>query len=759
MVIGHSGSRIVARRAHTPAPMGSIAALIALLLGGCQTVGIESGGAARPVLGYNLLFDQGDHLRELIGKGDLQSANTVYADNQQFFNESQTKNAALLTEFAARINDRFAARLTVSLSSLENVKGVDREELWSGDKNAIATASNLLDEYDGFVIVRGQPYRAPEADALKTKIDAITTDFEREAVSAFSNYSKLTNANFFEAYPIKPAQDRVFAAAMPALSTRLQRSKSSDVLAFAQIYGKKVRDEEVGAAVGRAFLTSWLREQGHSADPAAFVDAAEALRAAGVSTQRASADVAGIILINGNGERSADFELAVDDALPVSVQKLSARSITEQRIGPVEYALVIRVNRAQINRKITDQSRHQSTYLAGYRSEHNAAFDIAKLHVVTAQSNLNSVRLQNAIDGQTPQPSAAGAILSGLARGLSEGTAQNELRNAIEELRSTPPTIQREVFANYEYVTTQVEDRRIADVDLFVVRKGAKAQRFNRLLDEEKTFNIVYQLHDKDPARRRILSSAETEDGMTRWEKEPLRISLSRLVANISRSKAEEVSIASIGMPVTASAGSPVVTSGSTLPVQPFGSEARRTHDHRFSSVVIVANPKGSLGSGFFVRPDVVLTNWHVVQGAGFAGITTFDGQNVTGKVIASDVRLDLALLRVSIKGHPVEFPKTNNVELGTSVEAIGHPKGYTFSITRGVISGFRSLPSHNAGGKDVAFLQTDTPLSPGNSGGPLFRGNEVVGVATWARVDKGSQNLNFAVDFREVLNFIRDNL
>ena len=133
------------------------------------------------------------------------------------------------------------------------------------------------------------------------------------------------------------------------------------------------------------------------------------------------------------------------------------------------------------------------------------------------------------------------------------------------------------------------------------------------------------------------------------------------------------------------------------------------------------------------------------------ATVKNFGGQEATGKVIAVDVRLDLALVRVPLAGPPVAFAKPDEVEPGMTVEAIGHPDGlYFFSITKGVVSALRTL-----GG--VEYVQTDTTMNHGNSGGPLFLGREVVGVSTWGKA--GANNLNFAIDFREVQRFIQEHL
>ena len=82
--------------------------------------------------------------------------------------------------------------------------------------------------------------------------------------------------------------------------------------------------------------------------------------------------------------------------------------------------------------------------------------------------------------------------------------------------------------------------------------------------------------------------------------------------------------------------------------------------DPRFDSVVVIYMGSGGLGSGFFVRPDVVMTNYHVVKELKFAEMKLHNGQETFGKVMAKDVRLDLALIKVQSRGKPVEFFREN---------------------------------------------------------------------------------------------------
>ena len=157
--------------------------------------------------------------------------------------------------------------------------------------------------------------------------------------------------------------------------------------------------------------------------------------------------------------------------------------------------------------------------------------------------------------------------------------------------------------------------------------------------------------------------------------------------------------------------------------------------------------PSRGQGSGFIVSADgVILTNAHVVRGAKEVVVKLTDRREFTAKVLGADPKTDLAVLKIEAKDLPtVILGKTSDLRVGEWVLAIGSPFGFENTVTAGIVSAKgRSLPDDSA----VPFIQTDVPVNPGNSGGPLFntRG-EVIGINSqiYSRTG-GYQGLSFAI-------------
>jgi S1-C subfamily serine protease len=159
---------------------------------------------------------------------------------------------------------------------------------------------------------------------------------------------------------------------------------------------------------------------------------------------------------------------------------------------------------------------------------------------------------------------------------------------------------------------------------------------------------------------------------------------------------------------------------------------------------------RGGTGSGFLCGgDDLALTNCHVVQGALGVEATFHDGRTAVVDVLGTDPATDLALLRVpgadAAAAGTLPLADSNALRVGDFALAVGCPHGLSHSVTAGIISGLgRALPG--PGGQSIEdVIQTDAPLNPGNSGGPLLdTDGHVVGIAT--AILPMAQGLCFAV-------------
>ena len=161
-----------------------------------------------------------------------------------------------------------------------------------------------------------------------------------------------------------------------------------------------------------------------------------------------------------------------------------------------------------------------------------------------------------------------------------------------------------------------------------------------------------------------------------------------------------------------------------------------------------------STGSGFILSADgYILTNAHVVDEASEVSVKLTDKREFKAKVIGTDKRTDVALLKIEATGLPkVTIGDPEKLKVGEWVAAIGKPFGLENTITAGIVSAKgRELPNENL----VSYIQTDVPINPGNSGGPLFNlKGEVVGVNSmiYSRTG-GSMGLAFAIPIDVAIN------
>jgi S1-C subfamily serine protease len=184
------------------------------------------------------------------------------------------------------------------------------------------------------------------------------------------------------------------------------------------------------------------------------------------------------------------------------------------------------------------------------------------------------------------------------------------------------------------------------------------------------------------------------------------------------------------------------------LAAAPSAAQPKSKYDELLDAVVTIATATAS-GSGFFISGDgLIVTNKHVVGNEKAVAVKMRNGSVSLGQIVATNAVKDLALIRVNGEGFPhLKLSRGEHAGIGNDVIAIGTPKGLGWSVARGIISAVREEP-------DAHYIQTDTAINQGNSGGPLIdlSSGYVVGVNTLGFRKDVAEGLNFAVSSQDVL-------
>lgn len=213
--------------------------------------------------------------------------------------------------------------------------------------------------------------------------------------------------------------------------------------------------------------------------------------------------------------------------------------------------------------------------------------------------------------------------------------------------------------------------------------------------------------------------------------------------------------------PPTSQPATPPITSpdtGGGLPLTGTGSSViTQIYNNSKASIFTItavsnskAGPQEDIGTGFLINTNGdIATNNHVVSGQHTVSVTLGD-KTVTGIVIGTDVMDDLAIVHITpLPGvQPLPLGTAKTLQPGDPVIAIGNPFQLTSSVTAGIVSGLNRSMASATGRMMTGLVQTDAPLNPGNSGGPLFNAaGQVVGINTAIESPvEGSVGIGFAI-------------
>lgn len=760
-----------------------------LALAACQTTdfGAAAGRApdgAKPDAGtgerrvsqefYTPFYDQGDHLKSFLRKGDLWGATRLVAEQEAFFSANREENRAELKEVANHLNEGRSPALAAQLAKIEAAAWPAPAEKWQAARSSVAAAEATLAAYPDHPILKDAEFQSDKAKALERATHGFKARMRDGAPREFAAFDPFGEKSFFDVYPVDLDAGAFVRANWNTIEGKLKGASPDQLKRFASLYPKAVIGEEAWQGLGGLFTAASLKTQDRGASPdlKAVLAAFSAAKQAGFVVKEIPGLKIGFIEVTSQTllkHRQIEFPAGVEVDLPVAVEKAELdEALATPTAQAADYLIVFDVALAKASRRVTDTKKTPSRTVVGHQKEPNPAYEAARMKVMQAQNSYNTAQIQSSIQSTQPSnpyasPGAVllGGLLQGIGNAMIVGSAKAKLDEAMQEMQATPQFIDKPIFEAYQFDKATVRGTKTMTVHYYIIDRR-RGTYFKSTFDivERRTFEAIYNVHQNDPAKDAHYASGQKEEDVAAWEEASATVRLSQLVDHYLAHGGQTKPLPELAV-LRQEMLSDKNKALAKLEADRY--DARPLNDPRFDNVVVVyVAAKQALGSGFFVAPDVVLTNWHVVEDKAFVEMKTYDKQETFGKVVAKDVRLDLALVKVQSRGRPVRFYSEKTLPLGATVEAIGHPKRLEFSITRGVVSAVRRHPSINlsgGGGKEVLYIQTDAPINPGNSGGPLFLGDRVVGVNTWGLKKDTAEGLNFAVHYSEVLEFLREHL
>jgi len=713
---------------------------------------------------YSLFYDQGNHFVELFQKGYIQRAAKLYEDyHNTYFEKKSAFSKETMKQKYGEFLDEIALKLNESLQ--DKIKEASKiitkqyiwplpEDEWIQVKNSMSEAKRVLDIYNTYYILTEDRYRNTEIRTLQNQLNELTNKLKDHVVVSFNTYNITNGIDFFERYPVEISDKKgVLSSNFDFIFNRLSDSSCEEIENFNSVY-KKYLEKNINL-VGNLYLNKFLNEKdlaGSTVNLVAILDALEKAKIKGFVINEVEGKQIKFVEATSKtllDEGYIEFPAKVDIDLPFSHTACDLEMAFSES-NDSDFVIIFDIAQASVKRRIKTREQITSKYLAGYKDVYNPKYKQVIVNLRQAERELASSENTNCGYGNW------GAVACEVLKGIAVASLTNKMNIANQEYINTPEYIKEEIHENYQFSVSLVDVTKTLTVNYYILdRINKRYYKSSFDISEEKNFKVIYSLKDEDTRKGYHLSSYSSEEDILNFESSPVSVKLSSLIKDYVNNNDDTKGL------ITEENFRKELLEDKYFKLAEHKANKHSTlslNDPRFNNVVVIINPLGAIGSGFYVEPNLVLTNYHVVEGAKFLEMKLHNGQETFGKVVKSDVRLDLALLKVETRNEPVSFYESNQIDLGEEVEAIGHPSGLEFSISRGIVSAIRKRKSvYDTGGKEVLFIQTDAAINPGNSGGPLFLGDKVVGVNNQKIVKDSVEGLGFAVHFSEVQNFLKE--
>nr|CRH06703.1 Exported protein of unknown function [Candidatus Magnetococcus massalia] len=713
--------------------------LLTLLLAGCATKSsVKSDGTIR----YTRSFTPVVHLSRLVKSETWHGAAWVINHQHKALHSPAYIEEAkpLMAPVFAHYEKITQEERDALKQQVEQVRWPMPAKRWPAIKKALARADGLVSKLKQQELYKNGRNWPEDMKRALNQLSQVRQEMATDASVAFSRAPIEQLSSFFSRYPATLSPENFFDVNRGVLNKRLAGVPTAQYAELLQAFGRYLPQQSRQRMRGR-FLHK-ARQAQQRGDLKQLLVALNEMHAMGLDLAEGSdlkikvMDISSPTLID---QGVLEFPVGIKPDLPFEISKAGLdeafKSYAEK---DVDILIMLDLSYAKVHRDTQEQKMVGSKRIVAYKEVRNPEYKRIKRDVEILERDASFKRMD------TSTAYLAGGLVGALIAHSKAKTADESYVSARTRLDEVEEYIQAPVYGAYQYGSLELKMAKVVttQLHLFDLRSN---RYFSDTVDlvEKRPFKLAYDVDRHDIDRARIERDFDSEKEAKAYEKRAVELKLSEIINHYVESQSEAKplpSLLQLKQQLQQQRNATIAAHAQEKMEGDYSHERRMRH-------VVKLQSGGSHGSGFYIDSDLILTNEHVVAGREYMQVIRPDGREGFGSVLAVDPRRDLAIIKVDLRGDPVRFYDNSRIPIGAQVQVLGSPADYAFSVTSGVVSAVRKVKIHDQaiqGLKAVTYVQIDAATTGGNSGGPVFLGDQVVGIVDWGDNRPGAENLNF---------------
>ena len=693
----------------------------------------------KPVTCFEL-NDSETQIRDFINSSNFDKALKIYMDKKEHLNKCSEDPQKIVVDLADSINAFYGFKFnnfTNKILSLENNKNN-----WSQFKSIKLDTRKLLKEYKSENFFYAFPkYLNNDYLVLENRINRLEDFYKQNLESFFINHNHF-DKNFFEKYPIEVnKKNTLFQSNFDNFTKdfKIQPINLSEkFLKRNFLYFDKKQQELFNELYDNKFYAKYNIDL-KSNDIKSIINFNKVVQN-NYPNYLKKPDLLNFsttkYLIN-NEKSNSNLVLKSDDNFFGSKLVKNSKDFDfEIRNDESKFILVLNSKNDKFSSSLSKKLSKTSKYLHEIQFLDNPKYYAAQNNYIDRQNRYNIAKSE--YNQCISQYCGDYCWLTYSACLATLAIHDSAASSALDTLNRTSPTIEKEILMPYNYTTTEVLSKKEIQLDIYLINNLNKTFQTRTLtLEKDKTHKFVYDLDPRDKDYDKIVKSYDSDGDIENWKNKPFNISIKNILKKLENEPSQDI------------AKLKIIKKESVKKI-----DTQKKTQTFTGSVVKIITPNGSFGSGFYIKNNIILTNYHVIEGNNLVEIKNDRGEVFQGEVINFDISRDIASIRTNKLNEVVEIHK-GSINIGEDVIAVGHPQGFEFTVTKGIISSIRNEKFNEYDISSTKYIQTDAPINPGNSGGPLFYNKKLIGMNTMGVSKDISEGLNFALHIDEILDFV----